>query len=286
MTFGVSFNLNGFLAMKTILVPTDFSPVSLQALDVAVGLARTNAASIYLLDVVKYPETVVTFDAALAGEHPDDVFEELVEGVENRLRSLVDQPKYAGVRILPAVQRETASVGETIANQPVDLIVMGSEGASGWKEFTTGSNAEKVVRFAKAPVLVVKNAPLTPFERVVVPTDFSDTEFIRKALRLLHLQNAYFVFLTIDTGMKLPDYDELRQRANALIGNLNLPSADFEIVGAPTEALGIENFVRTYNPDLVVMNTHGRTGMAHFVHGSVAEKVVNHVECPVLTYLV
>lgn len=263
--------------MKTILVPTDFSPMSLKALDVAVQLA--GGAKVLLMDVLKYPEPVLIAGGVQA-EDPDDVFERQVEGIENRLRCLAAQ--YPNVS--PIVLRQEGSIGETIATHEVDLIVMASEGASGWKEKTTGSNAGKVVRKAKCPVLVIKDDITLPIRRVLFPTDFTHTDFIQRFLSLPLCREAAVSFVTVNTGLLSMDTQQLWGKMRKLAAKIGLESYDYGITDAPNESAGIIQFAGDVEADLIALYTHGRDGFAHWFKGSVAEDVVNHSDLPVLTW--
>lgn len=66
---------------------------------------------------------------------------------------------------------------------------------------------------------------------------------------------------------------------------LGLENCKFEIFNANTVEYGIQEYAETEQADLIVMYTHGRTGVAHFFKGSVAELVVNHAKTSVFTYV-
>ncbi len=271
--------------MKTILVPTDFSALSLKALDRAIELAIPAQASILLLGIVKYPEPIL-MDAHSEGnwnQDMDDVFEERVEGIENRLRCLLNQPKYHQVPISAIVNRQMNTIGETIASSKADLIVMASEGATGWKEKTTGSNAERVVRYAKCPVLIIKSEEPIHYQKVLFPTDFTNTQAVRTFFELADIQKAHPHFLTINTGYLDRSFDDLKEDMAELAIDLKLESYSYAIIDAVTEEAGIIRYAKEINADVIALYTHGRTGLSHWFHGSIAEKVVNHSEVPVLT---
>ncbi|MDR6195090.1 universal stress protein [Siphonobacter sp. SORGH_AS_0500] len=271
--------------MKTILVPTDFSPLSLKALDRAVELAIPAQASILLLGVVKYPEPIL-MDAHAEGswdQDMDDAFEERVESIENRLRCLLDQPKYHQVPISAIVNRQMSTIGETIASSKADLIVMASEGATGWKEKTTGSNAERVVRYAKCPVLIIKNAEPISYQKVLFPTDFTNTKALHAFFAFADVRKAHPHFLTVNTGYLDRSFDDLEEDMTELAVDLKLESYSYAIIDAVSEEAGIIRYAEEINADLIALYTHGRTGLSHWFHGSIAEKVVNHSEVPVLT---
>ncbi|PMD98846.1 hypothetical protein BWI97_03260 [Siphonobacter sp. BAB-5405] len=267
--------------MKSILVPTDFSSLSLKALDLAVELAQPMQASVRLLGVLKYPESVL--QESLFMKDTDDAFEERIEGVENRLRCLLDQPKYHKVPVSALVDRQKGTIGETIAASSVDLIVMASEGASGWKEQTTGSNAERVVRQAKCPVLIVKNGDPLELKTILFPTDFTNIESIRQFLTFPGVEKAKLHFLTVNTGFLDRTFEDLEEEMALLAEKLGIEKYEYTIIDAVSEEAGIVRYGREIQADLIALYTHGRKGLSYWFHGSIAEKVVNHSAIPVLT---
>jgi nucleotide-binding universal stress UspA family protein len=140
--------------LKRILVPVDFSDASLQALQYAVPYAEQFGATLYLLHVVE--------PIAFAGDLPGAVVlpsnEELVDYAGKQLFSLANKeieeraPVNAQVRIGKACME---IVGAAKALH-IDLIVIATHGYTGIKRLLLGSTAEKVVRSAPCPVLVVR----------------------------------------------------------------------------------------------------------------------------------
>ncbi len=66
---------------------------------------------------------------------------------------------------------------------------------------------------------------------------------------------------------------------------IGFKSYDIHVYNDSSEEAGILNFAQSVNADLIAMATHGRTGLAHLLAGSLAESVVNHTHKPVLTYV-
>ena len=146
---------------------------------------------------------------------------------------------------------------------------------------------------------------MTPtITRILVPTDFSATsdaalDFAKTiattfgaSLHLLHVFEDPFVpgAFAVDTYAPLsPDMRaSLLDDAASRLAH-RLPPADKGRFNGTTEivagvgAIAIVNYARDHDIDLIVMGTHGRTGMAHLLIGSVAERVVRTASCPVLT---
>lgn len=128
--------------------------------------------------------------------------------------------------------------------------------------------------------------------RILCPTDFSDAaqDAFHYADRLAHLMEAEIVLshafdtpaqLTV-TGQRTPADPHLQEKLNAI--QSQYPSTKLARMlhaGAPGEVICW--LASSQNCDLIVMGTHGRTGLKHLVLGSVAEYVMRHASCPVLT---
>jgi nucleotide-binding universal stress UspA family protein len=140
--------------------------------------------------------------------------------------------------------------------------------------------------------------------RILVPTDFSAAseaaleyavtlaDRFGASLHLLHVVEDPFVggafgselYITSVPAMRAHLVDEAAQRLCRILGQEDrerLKATSEVRVGAPAAA--IREAAHVQHCDLVVMGTHGRSGMAHLLLGSVAEKVVRHAPCPVLT---
>jgi universal stress protein A len=143
------------IAIKKILVPTDFSPASKKAFSYALRLAGEQGSKITLLHVLE-PETPLT----LAGRPAAAGFsEEELADTKVSLRALADEANGAGVAGAKSIVRSgvaTHEIVEVAKELDVDLIVIATHGLTGWKHFAIGSTAERVARAAPCPVLVVR----------------------------------------------------------------------------------------------------------------------------------
>jgi nucleotide-binding universal stress UspA family protein len=143
------------ITIKTILVPTDFSPASRKAFSYALRFAEDMGSEVILLHVLE-PETPLT----LAGRPAAAAFsEEEVADTEESLRALADSAEAAGVAGTRSIVRTgvaTHEIVEAAKELDVDLIVIATHGFTGWKHFAIGSTAERVARVAPCPVLVIR----------------------------------------------------------------------------------------------------------------------------------
>jgi len=144
------------IALKRILVPVDFSPLSKKALQYAIKLAREFNAAVNLFHVVE-PEVPPAFDGYMIA--PPAISHCASNGYANRLDRLANSVRTAGVNQVQSTVRTGVAAFEIVEaakELDVDLIVIATHGYTGWKHFAIGSTAERVVRAAPCPVLVVR----------------------------------------------------------------------------------------------------------------------------------
>lgn len=145
---------NGSVDLKTILVPVDFSPGALHALNFAVSLARRLGSSIVLVHVMDSIYVSGRFDSrrlrSLRAETHEESKRLLSALAKRRVRPQVPVRHYL-LKGTPS-----AKIVEMASRTDADLIVMGSEGRSGIKRLLVGSVAEKVIRLARCPVLIAR----------------------------------------------------------------------------------------------------------------------------------
>lgn len=146
----------GQLGLKKILVPTDFSPLANKALHYALRFAEQFHAEVTVVHVIE-PEVPPAFDGFMIA--PPPVSNGTSAGCAKRLRTLVNSIRAAGGTRTDSVVRcglASIEIVDAAKEHDVDLIVIATHGYTGWKHFAIGSTAERVVRAAPCPVLVVR----------------------------------------------------------------------------------------------------------------------------------
>jgi nucleotide-binding universal stress UspA family protein len=144
------------IGLKRILVPVDFSSLSKKAVHYATRLAQQFDAEIDLIHVVE-PQIPPAFDGFMVA--PPTVSNGAGASCAGRLKTLVNSVRKTGVvRVGSTVRAGLAAyeIVEAAKELDVDLIVIATHGYTGWKHFAIGSTAERVVRAAPCPVLVVR----------------------------------------------------------------------------------------------------------------------------------
>jgi nucleotide-binding universal stress UspA family protein len=169
--------------MKKILVPTDFSKTAQTAAEVASGIAKKARAELILLHVIEEGSSdsvKVTGEVVYGGDMENKLFTmKLIERSKKQLEKMASDPMFDGVKVKQELRMGTPFHGmrTIIAEQKVDLVVMGTAGRTGIEEMIIGSNTEKVVRHAKCAVLTVQKKPTRPeFKNIVYATSLSKDE--------------------------------------------------------------------------------------------------------------
>ncbi|WP_276497054.1 universal stress protein [Pontibacter litorisediminis] len=279
--------------MRRILVPTDFSEEARYAYEAAISIARRTGAAIKLLHVVETPYYSPNFSATgdvLVGSNGmEQVYMlRLLESTKAQMSELLHAVPHEGVEVVQEVDvdRPINKIRRTIKEDNVDLVVMGSKGSSGLDEFLIGSNTEKVVRTAECPVLTVKSRiqDFQPHE-IVLASDFKRE--IRGAMdrfkEFQQLFGARLHLVYINTPGAFESSNNIRQKLEYTAQKYGLQNYTINVYNDVMEEDGILHFANDIRADLIMMATHGRTGLAHLLSGSIAEDLVNHTSTPVLT---
>ncbi|UPS91522.1 MULTISPECIES: universal stress protein [unclassified Bizionia] len=274
--------------MKKIIVPIDFSEYSEYALETAAILAKKNNAEILALHMLEMSETILTKGS---DGQMESLF--LIKLAEKRFGEFLDKSYLEGVKVTPIVKhfKVFREVNEVAKAHQADLIIMGSQGSSGIKEYFVGSNTEKVVRYSDIPVLVIKHNPiLTEFETIVFASDFSDDSVSAylKAKDMCRILGANMNMVYVNLPGE--NFKSTAEMEGKIVAFLKKAEGDLESLSKVTYVSdytvenGISNFANLIGADLVAIATHGRKGIAHFFEGSISEDIANHSTLPVMTF--
>jgi nucleotide-binding universal stress UspA family protein len=299
------------LNIQNIIVPIDFSKMSVQAIQIARQLARRFGASIHLAHVRQF-NYAADFMAPVPPMVPFSIMLYEQNGEQIALKELKKVASECGVSsascdVLSGAPPfdEICRLGRTV---PADLVVMPTHGRTGLKHVFLGSTAERIVQHSPCPVLVTRGSALQAnngsrfrIKTILVPVDFSNCsrEGLRYAIafanefgaKIILLHTTYLGYVYSSEGTALYDIPALQKAAcrnvehhmRDLAGTVNFGRVKFDIVvteGSPVP--DICAFAQSGDVDLIITPTHGFTGVKHVLIGSIAEQVVRHAPCSVL----
>jgi len=294
-----------------ILVPLDGSPLAEQALACAVMLARGLPAELVVLRAVWVPPDAVEVLHAPAVKI-EAITEQLVAEADGYLTPLVDQLSAAGVNARHAVQAgpPAEAILDYATRENVDLIVMATHGYSGIKRWTHGSVAEHVLQAARVPLLLVRAAEETPardwqaskgcrhilvtldgspMAEQVLPVVTALARSLGSVMTLFQVPIAHTAdwvtgewYFPVQGVIDAAEAD-VQAYLTSVAGRLRAQGLDVctaTAMGAVADC--IVDYAQANQMDLVAMCTHGRTGLARWALGSVADRVLRAGSTPIL----
>ena len=272
--------------MKKILIPTDFSKNAEYALKVAAQIAKKNNGEIILLHMLELPSQ--GSDAIGSGSDiPEIMF--FKNAAINKLEELMDSDFLDGIKVSEIIQFEIAFDGILKISQKndVDLIVMGSHGASGFHEMFVGSNAEKAVRNSEIPVLVIKKEEDNfKVDSLTFASNFSNEirKPFEKVVDFAKYFGAHINLLYIITPNNFSTTRSAEEKVRNFIEEFHFSDYTTHIYNDIDVEKGILHFAKDSDTDVIAVCTHGRKGLSHFLNGSISEDLVNHAKRPVIAF--
>lgn len=285
---------------QKILCPVDFSSGSKQAMRVAVRMARTAGAELTLAHAWHIPAL------AFAGEYPmpAGAIDGMVADEQRELAAAVAEATALGAprvtsRFVDGLPWE--SLCDLLRADPTyDLAVMGTHGRTGFRRILLGSVAEQVIRHAPCSVLTVRGRDAgPPFRHILCPIDLSASsrQAMNLAAELVAPDGQGIVLLHV---LQLPPASvvdpatppyaveveraarrHVEEWAAELRARVSVPVVTRIESGGPA-ARALTALDADMSFDLVVVGSHGRTGLTRVLIGSVAEQITRHAPCPVL----
>lgn len=286
-----------------ILLPTDFSDYSYHAAKYAVAFAKKYGNAIHVLHVI---EARKGYPYSKKVEH--DALSQLEQTARDQLEEFKRSIEIPGLCVTCHVAKGKAwtKITEYSQKENCSLIVIAAHGRAGLDRFVFGSVAERVVRYASTPCLIVKypeqecvsDSYEFSIRRIMLPTDFSAE--VEKALPyaislcrefhalllLLHVMEMPVVVPEFmpDTGAVLgaDTHEYAKELLNRVRNAITEVSVETSLrSGVPYREICAA--VQEMNVDLILIPAHSTPGLVQAIFGSVAEKVVRRAPCPVLT---
>ncbi|MFQ5640259.1 MAG: universal stress protein [bacterium] len=280
---------------KKILCPLDFSEASHYAFHYAKTFAKCFDSELVLLHVS--PNLTDAYTSLLPDfpeiglPHERDLLERFNECTSDNSAKF----KKTILTGIPYIEILNYAKAEEF-----DLIILGAKGHSNFERLFLGSTSEKVVRNSSAPVLTVHPKPKgLPIKRILVPIDFSPLSFAVLPIVASiaeHFRSEIYLLHVVETGhqsdpeRRTSEYEFFERVKGKLADQWELPEAFNEIETKKfirhhtgSAGYGILEFSQDWDIDLVIMATHGRTGLSKVLMGSVTEKVIRIAPYPVLS---
>ena len=275
--------------IKKILVPVDFSETSDIALNEAITMARLLKADLFLIHVIEYSGyyfTVVPESQIFLPSFP-----ELEKVVQKKLDKI-----QANIRKEFGIKAETYITNGEVHSEiitysekkKIDLIVMGTHGASGIAEVFIGSNAQRVVTLSEIPVLTIqKKKSKSGYKNILLPIDNSmhSREKLNIAMIIADTFGAKIHLVGLPDSKDKQELDKFKIKLESVEKIIEADKLSYvtSIVQGNSLAKSAMKYAAANKCDLIVVNTGHESKITGIFLGAFAQQIVNHSKIPVLS---
>lgn len=278
--------------MNTILVPTDFSKLSENALDFAVELARyavTDVQAVHFVEILHEENTLVTADTAVVGTTDETLFNiQMMRSNKNKLQEIKDRFKSDGVNVKADLAGGgfLKGVQEFVRKNEVSAVVIGTTGEQNLQEFFTGNHTEQLFEHLDVPIISLqKREHFNQIKEVIAAFDVTNEYYSPAALAkmkdtLLNF-NAHVNMVTVvtDEAKRQSSLDALKD----IRRRMQLNEATVEVLVDVNVEQALRTFVQDKNAGALGLLTEAKSGLWRFVQDSLAAHVTKDFDIPVLT---
>ncbi|MGJ8734979.1 universal stress protein [Zobellia laminariae] len=274
--------------MQTILIPTDFSHNSWNALAYAVKLFKDVPCNFYILHVGALSQSSVkgnSFSLPMSKITPS--IKEKLEDVFQRIKQLPINKEHHFVA-LQDYGNLVSILRKTVEEKKIDLIVMGTKGASGIQESVIGSNTGDVITKVACNLLVVpENAKFNSPKEIAFPTDYNifySHAILETISKVLHMCKANLQVIHVSNIKKELNATQKTNKTylQDYLEELFAKSHSFHTLKDKNVKTAIDTFTKTGNIDMVIMVAKNLNFLQQLLFDSTIEKLSFHTTLPLL----
>lgn len=280
--------------VKNILVPVDFSATSLVALDYAVYMAKLNKATVTLVHTVEslygntLPENYYVNAVNNAAVYEKELFQKAKEHLET-LATKTEKKSKVKIAAVVGTGWVKEHIIETAKKIKADIIVMGTHGVRGFREFIIGSNTFRVINEAQCPVLSVQKPVKTPtFKNILMA--FRDKphsrEKVNYAIKMAEIYKAKINVLGIDTEETKPHFRKIELEADQIKRIIEKKGIKCEVKVKSSGYISdkVLRYATKVKADLIViMADMDKMNISEYFMGPFSQQIVNHSTKPILS---
>ncbi len=272
---------------KKVLFPTDFSKMSGSALKTAIEICKRQQAELTLVHVLDYYKFISSDIIFTSGKITNDYINYSTENLMSLVSHLIDK---TGLKIHGITKSGDISdeICKTASELNSDLIIMGTHGTSGLREFFMGSNAFRVVKNAPCPVLTIRGDwEKTTFDKIIFPVRLIEGtlekyEFVKPVIT----KNDSKLIIAGLTGKNKPaDVRKIKKLVEGLKKQLKPDNIKYSVryLSSSNFADRILSTAKVNNADLIVVTANLDYEFKDFFMGVFAQQIINHSKYPVLS---
>lgn len=272
--------------LKKILVPTDFSSATDNAIKYAAMLSKESGATIVLLHVNELP-AFMTNEQAMVVDY---------KGLENEIRTKLEEQKQELKSVYGIQQVVThTSIGiaipevkEEIEKERPDIVVMGTKGAHGWKELLIGTQTTRLIEKSGCPLIVVpEKSNFHIPSKIAFATNFNDHE-LQALFLLVELMKSYhpeiMVLHVAESHDEKLEEKMMKWFSTQVESTIPYDKFSFHELHGPSVELALQEFVKSNAIDLLATAKRKRNFFDIFTTRSLTKELAYHGETPLMVF--
>jgi nucleotide-binding universal stress UspA family protein len=272
--------------MKKILVLTDFSDCAKNAEQYALYLAKKIDAELIFLHVIQTP-----VDWSKISKEQEVFFPDTKEKIAQSKQSLKNLMKVAeenGInsRKVLLFNNTNEKIHRFVENEQIDMVVMGSHGVYGFKDYMLGTNTYSMLRNSKVPVIVIKTLPeKLKLEKLVFATNFKDETgpTFRIVENLAEILQIKLKVVYVNTPTYFLETEDIQNIGKLFLSEFSNYGHEIQIIDSFKEERGIIQFAEKIGSDGIMVITHGKSDLKQYFSPSVTENLISLTELPVIS---
>lgn len=275
--------------MDNILLLTDFSKNSLNAIDYSINLFKGNTCNFFILNVKN--SSSYTTDDIMASENKS-IYNIIVKDVKDELDSIVldlkTKSKTEAFEFESIVDYDnlTSAINQVVKSKSIDLIVMGTNGITGAKEFMFGSNTINVIRTINCPTLVIPEGfVFRKANEILLPLDVQDelsSKAFSNASKFAYRFSKKTHVLRIKPNSE--SFPEEKKDKKDLVYYLKNMNSEYHAVNDIPMNYVIDCYIQTRKIDLMVLLVQSEGLLERFFIGSQTTRISNSLRVPLLVF--
>jgi nucleotide-binding universal stress UspA family protein len=295
--------------IRNVVVGFDFSPQASWAVQVALDLAARSHAKVHVTTSIHghVDPNVMRAAIASAQPHSEQLFpaEALLEKVTEKMQAVVNPLNTHGIKVNceATAERPLEAILHQADLQQADMIVVGNTGLDAMERLLIGSTSQKLVHTSRFPVLIARHYQPWPPRNILCPVDFSEasrralgwaaelSQMTGGALHLLHVHERPPTYVQDVYGLTMTAFDEQLQQVNAELMKRIQDFCDTPDLKGVNWTAHLEHgrvderiaaVIEKTEADLLCIGSAGRKGVANFLIGNTAERLLRNLKCSLL----
>lgn len=278
-----SFNTN---PLRRLLIPTDFSPGALQAIKYGIQFAQVLKSKVTLFHSTHIP-AMASAEMAMATTLNDEKMAAKTQ-LEELKGMMIKEFNFSDIDLLVSAGFAVDEITKLSKTESIDMIVMGTKGASGLSQMLIGSNTADVIEKCACPVLAIPDgASFVKPSKIVFATNYADNDFQTLYLlaEMFKSFNPEIVVLHVEVeGDHRTESRMLEWFKGQVLTNIPYDNFSFQLIKGRDIENTVHDFITQNNVDMLSVSTRKRNFFDKLTSRSLAKKLAYHTDMPLLAF--